>query len=401
MARSYDLVLYGATGFTGGLTAEYLARVAPENTRWALAGRNLSKLAEVRRRLGPSWSDLPLLHADADDAGSLARLASSTRVVASTVGPYVKYGEPLVAACATAGTDYTDLTGEPRFVDEMYLRHHATALRTGARIVHACGFDSIPADLGAWFTVQQLPAGHPLHVESFYRVSGRASAGTVHSLIGAVADAGASRRAAAERRHRESVSAEPADAAARAGAVDGGRRMAWVPRTHPVGVWTVPMPTLDPQVVGRTAAALGWRDFSYGQYAALPSPLHVAGALAGTVAITAAAQVAPLRDRMLGRFASGTGPTEEQRAAGWMSVKFTGVTDDGTRVLTEVHSDLDPGYASTAIMLGEASLCLALDDLPPTVGQVTTAVAMGARLVERLDGAGITFRVLRRWPASS
>ncbi|WP_035856691.1 saccharopine dehydrogenase family protein [Cryptosporangium arvum] len=387
MARSYDLVLFGATGFTGGLTAEYLGTHAPAGLRWALAGRDLGKLAEVRGRLGRSETELPLLHADAGDAASLRRLAESTGVVASTVGPYVKYGDPLVAACAAAGTDYTDLTGEPRFVDETYLRHHATAARTGARLVHACGFDSIPADLGAWFTVQQLPGGQPLRVESFYRVSGRASAGTVHSLVGAVADAGAARRAARERRSRES---SPPAAPLRL-----------LPRTHPVGLWTVPMPTLDPRIVERSATALGYGPgFTYGQYLALPSPVHVAGALAGTAAITAAASWAPTRERLLGRFASGTGPTAEQRLAGWMSVRFSGVAADGTRVLTEVHSDLDPGYASTAIMLAESTLCLALDELPPTAGQVTTAAAMGERLVARLDAAGITFRVRKRWPRS-
>lgn len=388
MARSYDLVLYGATGFTGGLTADHLARVVPPGTRWAIAGRNRDKLAAVRDRLGPAWSDLPLLTADATDPASMRALAESSRVVASTVGPYVTHGDPLVAACAAAGTDYTDLTGEPRFVDETYLRHHHTALRTGARIVHACGFDSIPADLGVAFTVGRLPEGVPLRVESFYRASGRPSAGTVHSLVGALADAAPARRAHAERRRREE---RPASAELRL-----------LPRTHPLGPWTLPLPVLDPQIVARSAAALPRYGpaFSYGQYLALPSPVHVLGALAGTAAVALATRVPPLRARILGRWTSGSGPTEQQRNDGWFSVLCTGVAADGTRVLTEVRSDLDPGYASTAIMLAEATLCLAFDDLPPTAGQVTTAVATGDRLIERLDAAGITFRVRRRWPPS-
>ncbi|SHM56771.1 saccharopine dehydrogenase family protein [Cryptosporangium aurantiacum] len=387
MARSYDVVLFGATGFTGGLTAEYLAAHAPAGLRWALAGRNRSKLAAVRDRLGPTHAELPLLEADATDAASLRAVAESARVVASTVGPYARYGEPLVAACAAAGTDYTDLTGEPRFVDEMYLRHHETALRTGARIVHACGFDSIPADLGAYYTVGQLPDDVPLQVESFVRASGRPSAGTVHSLVEAVGDLPGAQRAFRERRRKEGR--------------PNGRRVHLtgpLPRTHPVGVWNVPLPTLDPQVVARSAATLDryGPDFSYAHYLALPSPVHAAAILAGTGALIAAAQIPPLRNQVLGRWTSGDGPTAQQREEGWFSVRFTGV-GGGQRVLTEVHSDRDPGYASTAVMLAEATLCLAGDTLPETAGQVTTAVAMGDRLVERLDAAGITFRVRGRW----
>ena len=149
--RAHDVVLLGATGFTGGLTAEYLVANSPPDSRLALAGRNRAKLEALRSRLAqadPARAELPLLHADSSDEGSLRELAESARVVVSTVGPYIRYGEPLVAACAAAGTDYADLTGEPEFVDLMYVRHHARAAETGARLVHACGFDSIPHDLG-------------------------------------------------------------------------------------------------------------------------------------------------------------------------------------------------------------------------------------------------------------
>src|SRR3954451_4274563 len=160
----HDVVVFGATGYTGALTAEYLAANAPDTTRWALAGRNRGKLEALRERLG---ADVPLLHADVTDPDSLRAVAEATRVVITTVGPYVTYGEPLVAACAAAGTDYCDLTGEPEFVDRMYVAHHAQAVQTGARLVHACGFDSIPHDLGAQFTVQQLPEGVPLELRGF------------------------------------------------------------------------------------------------------------------------------------------------------------------------------------------------------------------------------------------
>ncbi|TBL23874.1 saccharopine dehydrogenase, partial [Verrucosispora sp. SN26_14.1] len=205
--RTYDVVLFGATGFTGELTAQYLARHAPAGLRWAIAGRNPDKLAAVRDRLvaiTPALADLPLLTADVTDPASLREVAAQARVVASTVGPYVHHGEPLVAACAAAGTDYLDITGEPEFVDQTYLRHHAEATRTGARLVHACGFDSIPHDLGVWFTVKQLPADVPITVDGYVRAGGRFSAGTYHSALTAF-----SRRAETSRAARERRAAEP------------------------------------------------------------------------------------------------------------------------------------------------------------------------------------------------
>src|SRR5215203_7286780 len=173
--RELDLVLFGATGFTGRLTAEYLAHHAPDGLRWGLAGRNESKLEGVREHLttiDSDLGDLTLLHADVTDDASLKDVAQRARVVITTVGPYLAYGEPLVSACAEAGTDYVDLTGEAEFVDRMYVAHHATAQRTGARLVHACGFDSIPHDLGALFTVQTLPADQPINMRGYVSARG-------------------------------------------------------------------------------------------------------------------------------------------------------------------------------------------------------------------------------------
>ncbi|MCG7528269.1 saccharopine dehydrogenase NADP-binding domain-containing protein, partial [Streptomyces sp. OfavH-34-F] len=187
--RPYDLILFGATGFVGALTAAYLARHAPDGCRWALAGRDRAKLAHLRARLtalDPRCADLPLLEADVSDAGSLRALAESAHVVATTVGPYVWYGEGLVAACAEAGTDYADLTGEPEFVDRMYVEYDARARETGARLVHACGFDSVPHDLGAYFTVGRLPAGVPLRVDGFVRSDAVFSGGTFASALTAM-----------------------------------------------------------------------------------------------------------------------------------------------------------------------------------------------------------------------
>ncbi|NUU24118.1 MAG: saccharopine dehydrogenase, partial [Streptomycetaceae bacterium] len=204
--RPHDLVLFGATGFTGALTAEYLVRHAPASCRWAIAGRNRDKLGALRDRLAaldPACADLPLIVADTSDPGSLRAMAAGTRVLASTVGPYLFYGEPLVAACAESGTDYLDLTGEPEFVDRVFVAHHETAVRTGARLVHACGFDSVPYDLGVHFTVAQLPSGVPLTVEGRVRAGGTLSGGTLASALNAFSRLRAGRDAARARRRAE------------------------------------------------------------------------------------------------------------------------------------------------------------------------------------------------------
>ncbi|MFI7607866.1 saccharopine dehydrogenase family protein [Micromonospora sp. NPDC049366] len=385
--RTYDIVLFGATGFTGGLTADYLARHAPTGLRWALAGRDPAKLAAVRERLAavdPTLAELPVVTADVTDADSLRAVAESSRVVASTVGPFIHHGEPLVAACARAGTDYLDITGEPEFVDLMYLRHHAEAVRTGARLVHACGFDSIPHDLGAWFTVRQLPADAAITVDGFVRAGGRFSAGTYHSALTAFSRAAQASRAARERR---AVEPRPPDRRVRAVA---GR----LARSAELGMWTVPLPTIDPQIVRRSAAAgpeYG-PDFRYRHFAAVRRLPTVLVGAAGLGAVAGLVRVPPARRWLLGRLASGQGPTPQQRARSWFRVRFIGA-GGGRRVHTEVAGG-DPGYDETAKMLAESALCLALDDLPPTAGQVTPVTAMGEALLDRLTRAGITFRVL-------
>ena len=200
--RAHDLVLYGATGFAGALTAEYLARHAPADCRWALAGRNTEKLGRLRDRLAaidPACADLPLLRADSADAESLRALAEDTRVLATTVGPYLLHGEPLVAACAEAGTDYVDLTGEPEFIDRMFLRYDAKARASGARLVHACGFDSVPPDLGVHFTVGLLPSDVPLRIDGFVRTNATFSGGTLASALTVASRPVAMARAARER----------------------------------------------------------------------------------------------------------------------------------------------------------------------------------------------------------
>lgn len=388
--RTYDIVLFGATGFTGRLTAAYLAEHAPEGCRWALAGRNRAKLEEVRRELVAAHpdtaglGDIALLHADVEDAASLADVAAATRVVITTVGPYLSYGEPLVAACAEAGTDYVDLTGEPEFVDLMYLAHHDRAVETGARIVHACGFDSIPHDLGARYTVLQLPEGEPTTVRGVVRAGGTFSGGTFHSAMTAMSR-GAQMRAAMRRRRE----AEPRPTGRRSRAVAGKPH-----RDRVLGWNLLPLPTIDPFVVARSGAALEryGPDFRYSHYAGVKTLRYAVGGAVGVGAMLVSAQVPPLRRLLLAKVPQGSGPSEERRAKSWFTVDFVGEAA-GQRVHTRVSGG-DPGYSETAKMLAESALCLAFDDNPPSAGQVTTAVAMGEHLTQRLIDAGIRFEVV-------
>ncbi|CAM5251529.1 Short subunit dehydrogenase-like uncharacterized protein OS=Streptomyces albaduncus OX=68172 GN=FHS32_003277 PE=4 SV=1 [Streptomyces griseoloalbus] len=380
--RPYDIVLFGATGFAGTLTAEYLAAHVPAGLRWAVAGRSERKLEALRERL-PGGEKAGLLRADVSDPATLRALAEQARVVATTVGPYVEYGEELVAACADTGADYVDLTGEPEFVDLMYVRHDARARETGARLVHACGFDSVPHDLGAYFTVRQLPENVPLTVDGYVTVDAAFSGGTFASALNQFARAGKLRAAARDRRRHE-----PRLVGRRVSAPNG------VPRYAPeVDAWALPLPTIDSQIVRRSAKALAryGPDFRYRHHAAVRSLPVALGGVAAAGSLFAAAQVPPLRRALSARLKPGEGPSPEKRARSWFSVRFVG-EGGGRRVFTEVSGG-DPGYDETAKMLAESALCLALDDLPSTSGQVTTAVAMGDALIGRLRDAGIRFRV--------
>ncbi len=383
--RTYDVVLFGATGFTGGLTAEYLARHAPPATRWAIAGRDMAKLEAVRERLGADFKDLDLLYADVTAPDTLDAVAAAARVVITTVGPYIDYGEPLVAACAEHGTDYLDLTGEPEFTDLMYVRHHARAQATGARLVHAAGFESIPPDLGVYFTVSHLPADVPLRVEGFLRANARFSGGTAQSAVTAMARSRQTIRAALDRRR-----AEPPLTGRRIRIAKGPSHFA-----PPRGAVPLPMPFIDPLIVTRSARLLDryGPDFTYGHYLATPNLLAAAGTVAGAGTLFTLAQVRPVRSLLLRLTPPGKGPTPEQRARSWFNLRFVG-EGGGHRVVTEVSGG-DPGYDETAMMIAEAALCLAHDTLPESSGQVTPAAAMGDALIARLRRAGLTFRVLK------
>ncbi len=386
-ARDHDIVIFGATGFTGELTAAYLAEHAPMGLRWALAGRNQGKLEKVRSRLAtidPGLAELPLLQADSTDAESLRAVAESTRVVITTVGPYLLHGEPLVAACAEAGTDYLDLTGEPEFVDQMFLTHHDRAVETGARIVHAAGFDSIPHDLGAWFTVQELGSTDPITLRGVVRAGGMASGGTFHSAMEAMSRPKQMREAMVARRRKEG---RPVGRKSRA--VAGKPH-----RDRVLGLWLLPLPTIDPFVVARSGVSLPsyGPDFRYSHYAGLKTLRYTVGGVLAVGGLAVSAQIPPLRNFLKGRIKQGDGPSKSRRDKSWFTVDFVGESA-GRTVRTRVSGG-DPGYDETAKMLAESALCLALDDNPQTSGQVTTAYAMAENLLTRLQKAGISFDVV-------
>lgn len=383
--RTYDLVLLGATGFTGGLVAEHLARrLDGAGTRWAIAGRSGERLAGVAGHLATLGAEPAVEVVDVTDLAGLTRLTEQTAVLASTVGPYMTHGEPVVQACVRTGTDYCDITGEPGFVDLLLDRYDRDAREQGVRIVNCCGFDSIPHDLGARFTVAQLPADGPITVDAYVRAKGQPSGGTWASAItafasadlGALTGGGGSRRPASE-----------------------GRRARGAPlrvrRVDRIGAWAVPLPTIDPAVVLRSARALEayGPDFTYGHWAHVKRLATVAGMLGGAGALFGLARLRPTRELLLKVRQPGDGPSEAAREAGWFQVTFVG-RGGGTEVVTRVSGG-DPGYDETATMLGETALSLAHDDLPETAGVVTTAEAFeGGALQHRLQDQGIRFEVL-------
>ena len=385
--RPFDIVLYGATGFTGGLVAEYLLRNMPEGGSWAVAGRNRTKLDAVVAQLAAQSPEVPapgVVVADTDDPASLAEMARSTRVIITTVGPYLAHGEPLVAACAEAGTDYVDLTGEPEFVDRMYLTYNDAAKASGARIVHACGFDSVPHDLGVFYTMKQVPEDVPAVVYGAVHADAQFSGGTFHSAIGQFARLREAAKAAKQRRQKE-------------GKVPGRRIKSIQGKPHRDEVldrFLGPLPTIDPQIVLRSAAALDsyGPDFTYSHYASVGSPVTAVAGMVGVGAVALGSQVGPIRSQILRRIERGAGPSESRRARSSFDVTFVALAG-GRRVVTRVSGG-DPGYTETSMMLAESGLCLAFDDLPALSGQLTTAQAMGDALLGRVERGGLTFEVL-------
>ncbi len=429
-------MLFGATGFVGRLTAAHLAEQAPAGARLALAGRNRHRLEALRRQLPRGAASWEILLADARDADSLATMAQRTRVVATAAGPYAPMGMPLVQACATHGTHYCDLTGEVLFVRQSLDRCHELARSTGARIVHSCGFDSVPSDLGVLVTADRVAADGAGElartVLSVRSLRGGISGGTVDSMRQQAIAARADRAARAiladpfalspDRAHEpdrqpgapdhepdESSHGSPDESAVTGpvhhvlATLGGLARRVPVRRDPDTGRWTGPfvMSGFNTRIVRRSNALLGWRygrqlryrevvDFGDGPRASVLA----SGMTAGLLTLYGAMSFEPTR-AVLGRVLPkpGDGPSEQTRERGRFRLLITARTTTGALYRTRVGADRDPGYDGTAIMFGQSALALAFDDelLPETAGVLTPATGLGRALVERLVAHDFTF----------
>jgi short subunit dehydrogenase-like uncharacterized protein len=411
--REFDIVVYGATGFVGKLTAEYLAK-AGGNARIALAGRSPDKLAAVRATLGEAARDWPIVTADASSPASLEAMAARTRVVLTTVGPYSRYGLPLVAACAKTGTDYADLTGEAMFVRQSIDDYHKQAVDTGARIVHACGFDSIPSDMSVYALFRRAREdgeGELLDTNFVLRgFAGGVSGGTIASMTEVM-------RAASTNPDTRKLLEDPYTLAQDRGAEPElgpqpdlpwrrGREIA----PELVGVWAAGfvMAAYNTRIVRRSNALLDYsygRRFRYAEYMGM-GPSRAAPVLSAlTTAATAGSSALGSRffrflpQRLVERVAPkpGTGPSEEVRENGYYRVETYTTTSTGARYVATMSQSGDPGYKATSVMLAECGLALALDrdKLPELHGVLTPAAAMGDALLARFPAAGISLDTAR------
>jgi short subunit dehydrogenase-like uncharacterized protein len=411
--REFDIVLYGATGFVGKLTAEYLAR-AGGDARIALAGRSAERLTSVRDALGEPAQSWPVVTADAASPSTLTALAARTRVVVTTVGPYMRYGLPLVAACAEAGTDYADLTGEPPFVRESIDLYHKQAADTGARIVHACGFDSIPSDLSVYalyLAAGQDGAGELTDTDFVVRsMAGGLSGGTIASMVEILREVSAD--PALRRQFSDPYTLSPD----RAAEPDLGRQpdLPWrrggqiAPELK--GLWTggFTMAATNTRIVRRSNALLDW---AYGRRLRYSESLSLGSSVAAPVASAALSGVGNAMSGLGSRYfrllprglvervlpKPGSGPSEATRDRGYYRTETYTTTTTGARYVARMAQDGDPGYKATSVLLGECGLALALDrdKLSDLHGVLTPAAAMGDALVARFPAAGVSLQTER------
>jgi len=430
-ARDHDVVLLGASGFVGRLTAAHLATHAAAGVRIALAGRSRDRLLAVRARLGGRARTWPLLVVDVLDADAVTELAETSRVIATTVGPYARFGHAVVAACAETGTHYADLTGELLFVRRSIDANHRAAQRTRARIVHGCGFEAIPADLGVWLTAMTARrdgAGEltdtVLHVRE---LAGGISGGSLESArrqaIEVAGDEQA-RRLLADPYALSPARAEEPDAGAppwpRPAPTPGPevgplrrleqygrlRQVELAVRTLPVrrpdasGLYSVPSPTsvFDGALVRRSNALTGW-DYGRGlRFSAVVDTgtgalgiMRAGGVSLARVGIEHGLRHAATWDLVRRVLPSlGQGPSGNTLRRGRFVIEIEARTTSGARYLTRIAARLDPGYSGTAVMFGESALALALDDLPDRAGVLTPATALGEALITRLRARGFT-----------
>ncbi|EMP55427.1 saccharopine dehydrogenase-like protein [Marinobacter santoriniensis NKSG1] len=403
----FDLVVFGATSFVGSILTRYLLETygTDASVRWAIAGRSSQKLARLKGELGSEADNLPVVLADSSDDASLQAMCQQTRVVISTVGPYALYGEPLIRACVRNGTDYCDLTGEVQWIRKMIERYEEEARSSGARIVHCCGFDSIPSDLGVWFLQQQAEQtfGEPckdvrMRVKA---AKGGLSGGTVASMINIAKEAGADPQLRKELANPFSIC--PADH--RSETRQPSLKTAEFDETF--GVWLAPfvMGAINTRIVHRSNALQGARygkEFTYDEammtgrgFKGRAAAYAMTGALGAFFTASAIKPTRWIVEKLVPK--PGEGPSPEEQKAGFFDLRFSGRTESGKTLMSKVTGDRDPGYGSTSKMLGEAGMCLAFDiDQERPGGFWTPASLLDGNLLTRLQKkAGLTFEVVK------
>ncbi len=404
--REYDVIVWGATGFTGALVAEYLLRAygVDQSLRWAIAGRNIDKLAAVKASLGGGAEALQTIVAESFDDQKLDAMTSRTRVIISTVGPYAKYGSPLVAACVRAGTHYCDLAGEAQWIRQMIDKHHDEARQSGACIVNCCGFDSVPMDIGVWFLQREANKRRGQYCDSISMLvkatKGGASGGTMASMMNLMRESRKDRSVA--RVLADPYGLNPADE--RSG--PDGRDQQNARYDETAGAWTAPfiMAGINTKVVRRSHALQAYRygrNFRY--HEAMLTGRGFGGWLRanmimiglGTLVLFASYD---FTRSLLERFVlpkPGEGPDKDARENGFFDLRQFGRMADGTLLKTRITGDRDPGYGSTSKMLSECAICLAQDEPEANGGVLTPAAAMGEPLLRRLEAnAGLSFELL-------
>ncbi|WP_100640647.1 saccharopine dehydrogenase family protein [Marinobacter salexigens] len=403
---TYDLVVFGATSFVGQILTQYLfdSYGVTGEVKWAIAGRSESKLSTLKSGLGTGADGLPVILADSTNDASLKTMCEQTRVVISTVGPYALYGEPLVKACVETGTDYCDLTGEVQWIRRMVDRYEDQAKASGARIVHCCGFDSIPSDMGVWFLQQQSEKtfGETCQdVRMRVKVAkGGLSGGTVASMINIAKEVAADPKLRKELANPFSISPAGHRSKARQPSLKGAE----FDKTFKTWLAPFVMGAINTRVVHRSNALQGARygtEFTYDEAimtgAGTKGRLTAYGVTAALAGFLTASAIKPTR-WLVEKFVPqpGEGPSPEAQKTGFYDIRFVGRTQDGKTMITKVTGDADPGYGSTSKMLGQAGMCLAFDvpaDQPG--GFLTPASVLSDKLLERLTNkAGLSFEVV-------
>jgi short subunit dehydrogenase-like uncharacterized protein len=404
--REFDVIVWGATGFTGQLVAEYLLGEygVDISVNWAIAGRDTDKLAELKTSLGAEAEELQTIVADSFDEQKLDAMVSQSKVIISTVGPYAKYGSSLVAACVRAGTHYCDLAGEAQWIRQMIDEHHDDAMQSGARIVNCCGFDSVPMDIGVWFLQREANKRLGQYCESITMLvkatKGGASGGTIASMMNLIRESRKDRSIA--RVVADPYGLNPADE--RSG--PDGRDQQNVLKDATTGSWTAPfiMAGINTKVVRRSHALQDYpygREFRYHE-AMLTGPGFGGWMKANMIMLGLGALITfasfDFTRGLLERFVlpkPGEGPDKDARENGFFDLRQFGRLADGTILKTRITGDRDPGYGSTSKMLSECAICLAQDELDSGGGVLTPASAMGEPLLRRLEeNAGLSFELL-------